>query len=217
MKSILFFLGMMMLVTTIGCTNLSTGKSEENEQPIQTEKLNEESAKAIEKENAVFNSVPVFELSAEDVYENLSKKKNITSSMNKDKTSVTFSGDNHYMVTSVYNHHDEKIDRFYIRISSIQFYNNKKQRNVVTDNFKEIFRVLDVEYDENKLFEILKTDVTKEREIKIDSYPEDVKVFPYNKLWIGVEGVYNTNNEPEPNILQVIIFPTKPEEYNEGG
>nr|WP_066094850.1 hypothetical protein [Neobacillus novalis]WHY86520.1 hypothetical protein QNH39_01075 [Neobacillus novalis] len=216
MKRIFLIVGMVMLIITTGCTNLSTKKAEQNPKPTQTEMENEDSAKTIEKENAVFNSVPVFELSAEDVYEKLSKSKGLTSSIAKNKMSSTFTGDNHYMVTTVYNHHDEKIDRFFIQISNFHFYNNKKQRNVVADNFKEIFNILNVQYDENKLFDILKTDVTKKRENKIDSYPEDIKIFPYDKIWIGVEGIYNTNNEPKPNQLQVSIFPTKPEGYSDG-
>ncbi len=202
----------MMLVTTTGCTNLSAEKSEQNKQPTKIEEMNEEVEKTVEKENAVFNSVPVFDLSAEDVYGELSKVKNITASISKDKSSAKFSGENLYMITTVYNHHDEKIDRFFIQISSTQFYNDKIQLHTVTENFKELFKVLDEEYDEKKLLDILKTDVKKERKNKIDSYPEDIKVFSYNGIWIGVEGIYNTNNEPKPNQLQVSIFPAKPEQ-----
>lgn len=208
MRKILSYLGVAILVVfTMGCSNLSAEKNEQNNPPPQ--KVS--STKTIEKENEVFNSVPVFHVSAEEVYEELSETKSLKARINKDKTSADFSGENLYMVTTVYNHHDNKIDRFYIRISNTKFYNNNRQLNVVKNNFKELFKVLEVEYEESKLLDILKTKVKKDRENKIDSFPEDVKVFPYNDLWIGVEGIYNTNNEPEPNLLQVIIYPTKPE------
>lgn len=212
MKRILSFIGIMILVATTGCTNLSAEKSEQNKQPTNTGEINEEVELAIEKETEVFNSVPVFDLSAEDIYGKLSKVKNITASISKDTSSAKFSGENLYMITTVYNHHDEKIDRFFIQISNTHFYNNKKQFQTVTENFKELFKVINVEYHEKKLLDILKTDVKKERKNKIDSYPEDIKLFPYNGIWIGVEGIYNTNNEPKPNQLQVSIFPAKPEQ-----
>lgn len=209
MKRVLSLLGMMMLFIVMGCTNLSTDKSNQYKQSVETEETEEGLNKAMEKENAVFNSVPVFDLSAEDVYKKLNTTKNMRASIKEDKSTAQFVNEN--MITTVYNHHDEKIDQIFIQISSAKFYKNEKHFHIVKDNFKEIFKVLNTEYNEKNLLKILKVDVKKERKNKVDSYPEDIKLFPYNRLWIGVEAIYNTNNEPEPNQLKVIIYPEKPD------
>ncbi|GEM_PF-6982007 len=194
-----------MILIVAGCTNLSSKKE------TVKETLKEPEETSASKKDYDFFSHPVFELSAEDVYKKLSSSDILDSKISKDKSSAQFSGEKLYVFTRVFNHHDEKIDSFVIGISNSKFYDNPEQLRVVRENLKEILGVINVKYDDEKILEILKTDVEKKRKSKIDSYPEDIKVFQYQNIWIGVEGMYQTNNEPFPNQLRVMIYPAKPE------
>lgn len=82
----------------------------------------------------------------------------------------------------------------------------------VMNGYKAIFALLDIPFEEEKLLQILETDVTKERKNKIDSYYEDMHVFEYGSVWLSIEGIYNSNNEPKPNYYEVRIFPEDPVE-----
>ncbi|HEX6593986.1 MAG TPA: hypothetical protein VF095_05290 [Bacillota bacterium] len=212
MNRLVFFGLIVVLFIAGGCSGPSNKEGNASDDIQET--LAEEQ-QAIAEEQASLNDVSVFDLSVKDVYATFKDSHDLKADMNKDKSAATFTGKEQAIEIYVDNHHDEKIDSFFVTITNPQFDKNNKQLEEVQNSFKGIFELLNVKYDEAELFTILKTDVTKNRKNKLDSFPEDLHISPYDSVWIGIEGIYNSNNEPKPSSLEVLIFPTEPEGYGE--
>lgn len=169
----------------------------------------ESNEESIAKEQESYDSLAVFNLSAKDIYIYFDETTYLAGNLNinKEKNHTTFTGEHKAFYLSVQNLRDDKIDQIYTQILKTNFLEEPKIFEEIIGGYKSVFETLDVPYNEEKLIDILKTDVTKDRENKIDSSYEDMFAFEYGPVWITIEGIYHSNNEPKPNYYEVRITP----------
>lgn len=196
-------------LTVIILTSLFVGAC----QSTQKEQI-ESSQESISKEQESYESLPLFNLSAVDVYEHFDKSSSVSGTLeiNNEKDLTTFVGEHKTFDLYAIDHQDNKIAQFFTKILNPNFAKEPQMMDEVLNGYKAIFSILEIPFDEEEFLQILETDVSKERENKIDSYYEDMHVFEYGSVWISIEGIYTSNNEPKPNYFEVRIFPENPME-----
>ncbi|UTR16018.1 hypothetical protein MM221_05510 [Salipaludibacillus sp. LMS25] len=200
-----FILSLIIFLLT-GCLNNNAQKVSE-----QTTMKSEE--EAIKDEQESFENIPVFSISAEEVYHAFKDKPGDVQ-FDKENDTITYIDENNDLELYTDDLFDESIDQFYTTINNTEFVKSNNGHSDMASFYGDIFELIDVPFDEKEFLMILKNaDLNKDREDKRTSYEEDKVITKFESIWLSIEGIYTSDSSEEPAYIEVRIFPENPANF----
>ncbi|MCR6095107.1 hypothetical protein HXA31_13280 [Salipaludibacillus agaradhaerens] len=190
-----------------GCLNNNAQKVSELSAPVRSEE------EAIKEEQESFENIPVFPISTEEVYHAFKDKPGDVQ-FNKENDTITYLDEHNNLELYTDNLVDESIDQFYTTIYNTEFVKNNSGDSDMASFYGDIFKLIDVPFDEKEFLIILKNaDLTKDRKDKTTSYEEDMVITKFESIWLGIEGIYTSDSSKEPAYIEVRVFPENPSTF----